>query len=142
MRKAVLALALAFSATAAQAADIVMHRNAGCGCCLEWVKRMQEAGHEVTVVNEADMQAFKAAKGVPASLGSCHTSLVDGYVVEGHVPAADIARLLKEKPAAVGLFVPGMPMGAPGMEHGDHKQPYNVLLLKKDGTYSIWSRHR
>ncbi|MCJ7420714.1 DUF411 domain-containing protein [Sphingomicrobium astaxanthinifaciens] len=141
MRQTILALTLALSGTAAQAADIVMHRSAGCGCCLKWVEKMVEAGHEVDVVNEADLMAFKAKHGVPMGLASCHTSLVGGYVVEGHVPAADIERLLAEKPEAVGLFVPGMPMGSPGMEHGDHVQPYNVLLLKADGTYEIWASH-
>ncbi|MCM8556283.1 DUF411 domain-containing protein [Sphingomicrobium sediminis] len=141
MRKSLLALALAFSATAAQAADIVMHRSEGCGCCLKWVERLQSAGHEVKVVNEADMRAFKVANNVPMRLSSCHTALVEGYVIEGHVPAADIERLLAERPDAIGLAVPGMPMGSPGMEHGDMVEAYNTYLLKKDGTFEVWAEH-
>jgi hypothetical protein len=141
-RKTAFSLLFAFSATAAQAADIVMHRSEGCGCCLKWAERMEAAGHNVKVVNEADMMAFKAKAGVPRDRASCHTSRVAGYTIEGHVPAADIDRLLREKPKnAIGLAVPGMPMGSPGMEHGNHVQPYATLLLIKDGSTKVWARH-
>ncbi|WP_343345942.1 DUF411 domain-containing protein [Sphingomicrobium sp. XHP0239] len=141
-RHTAVALLLAFSTTAAHAAEIVMHRSEGCGCCLKWAERMKAAGHEVRVVNEADMMAFKAKAGVQSGYASCHTSRVEGYTIEGHVPVADIERLLKEKPRGViGLAVPGMPMGSPGMEHGDHVQPYTTLLLMRDGTTRVWARH-
>ncbi|MEN3973175.1 DUF411 domain-containing protein [Sphingomicrobium sp. XHP0235] len=141
-RKIAFAAVLAFSATAAQAADIVMHRSEGCGCCLEWAARMKAAGHTVKIVNDPDLAAFKKKAGVQQGFASCHTSRVEGYTIEGHVPAADIARLLKEKPKnAIGLAVPGMPMGSPGMEHGNHVQPYTTLLLMKDGTTKLWARH-
>ena len=141
MRKTALAFLLALSTTAAQAADIVMHSSEGCGCCLVWADRMRDAGHEVRVIKEANLGAFKAERGIPMQLASCHTAIVDGYVIEGHVPASDIQRLLAERPDAVGLFVPGMPIGSPGMEQGNRTQPYAVILLEKDGTASIWSRH-
>ena len=141
MRKTILALALGLTATSAVAADFKMFRHPGCGCCLAWVKHLKDAGHEVEIRNTEMMAEVKAKVGVPRSAYSCHTAIVEGYVIEGHVPAADIERLLAEKPDAIGLAVPGMPMGSPGMEHGDHVQPYEVLLMKKDGTTTTWSRH-
>ena len=141
-RRAAIAILLATSTTAAQAAEIVMHRSEGCGCCLKWAEKMKAAGHTVKVVNNPDMMAFKAKAGVQRGYASCHTSRVAGYTIEGHVPAADLERLLREKPKnAIGLAVPGMPMGSPGMEHGDHVQPYATLLLMKDGTTRVWARH-
>lgn len=128
---------------AARAASVEMMTTSGCSCCHAWARHLHAAGFEVTVKDLAMGQLMRAKldAGVPATLAACHTARIGGYVVEGHVPAADIERLLAEKPDAVGIFVPGMPMGSPGMEHGDHVQPYNVLLLKKDGTYEIWASH-
>lgn len=141
MRKTLTALLIGLSATSATAADFLMFRHPSCGCCLAWVKHLQEAGHEVRIRNTEAMAAVKQRVGVPNAAASCHTAIVEGYVIEGHVPVADIERLLKERPNAVGLAVPGMPMGAPGMEHGDHVQPYQVLLVAKNGSTSVWSRH-
>ena len=141
MRKLILALALGMTATSAIAADFKMFRHPGCGCCLAWVKHLTDAGHEVVIRNTEQMAEVKARVGVPAAAQSCHTAIVEGYVIEGHVPVADIERLLAERPDAIGLAVPGMPMGAPGMEHGDHVQPYEVLLLLKDGTTRVFARH-
>src|SRR5687767_9713299 len=110
-------------ATPALAADIfVMWRDPGCGCCLEWAKRMEAAfGRRLTIVATPDMAAIKRVRGVPADLLSCHTALIQGYAVEGHVPPADIKRLIARGDRTIrGLAVPGMPAGAPGMEHGGH----------------------
>ena len=130
--------ALAASAAAigtAHAANPVMFRDAGCGCCLKWLEQVKASfGRKVTVVNSADMAAVKDKQGVPQALRSCHTVLVGGYVIEGHVPAKDIARLLREKPKGVkGLAVGGMPIGSPGMEHGDHREAYKVMTFGPAG---------
>ena len=141
MRLLAATLAFLLTASAAHAAQFVMYRSAGCGCCLEWVKHLRAGGHEVTVRNHPDMRAVKAKANIPATMQGCHTAFVGGYAIEGHVPLADIERLLKQRPDAVGLAVPGMPMGSPGMEHGDHVQPYKTYLIKKDGSRSVWASH-
>lgn len=119
----------------AHAANPVMFRDAGCGCCLKWLEQVKASfGRKVTVVNSADMAAIKDKQGVPPALRSCHTVLVGGYVIEGHVPAKDIARLLREKPKGVkGLAVGGMPIGSPGMEHGSHREAYQVMTFGPGG---------
>ncbi|WP_228244124.1 DUF411 domain-containing protein [Porphyrobacter sp. GA68] len=130
-----LVLGTALTACAAQAATYTMYRDPNCGCCLAWAKHV-EAGdaHDVQTVDHPDMAQVKAERGVPADLQSCHTMIADGYVIEGHVPAADIERLLREKPAGVtGLAVAGMPMGSPGMEHGDHREAYQVIAFGPEG---------
>ncbi|NIJ37316.1 hypothetical protein FHR22_002000 [Sphingopyxis panaciterrae] len=135
-RRAFFALA-AFSAVigTAHAAGSTMFRDAGCGCCLKWLEQVKSAlGQKAVIVNSADMTAVKDKQGVPAALRSCHTVLVGGYVIEGHVPAKEIARLLLEKPKGVkGLAVAGMPMGSPGMEHGDHREAYKVMSFGPGG---------
>ncbi|HVH49201.1 MAG TPA: DUF411 domain-containing protein, partial [Sphingomicrobium sp.] len=88
-----------------------------------------------------DIMAVKAKAGIPQKMASCHTTMAGGYVIEGHVPASDIKKLLAQKPKAKGIAVPGMPIGSPGMEHGDHRQPYQTLLIKADGSTSIFARH-
>jgi hypothetical protein len=126
----------------ALAADaFIMWRDPGCGCCLEWAKRMEAAfGKPLTVIGAPDMQAIKRARGVPAELMSCHTALVGPYSIEGHVPPADVRRLLASRPAGVrGLAVPGMPMGAPGMEHGDHREPFKVIAFGPAGRSTFAS---
>ena len=137
-----LALGAALTACAAQAASLTMYRDANCGCCLAWAGHVERGGvHDVEAVNHADMAAVKAAQGVPADLLSCHTAVVDGYVIEGHVPVADIERLLAERPEGVaGLSVAGMPVGSPGMEHGDHRQAYQVIAFGPDGR-KVWSSY-
>ena len=137
-----LALGAALTACAAQAASLTMYRDANCGCCLAWAEHVERGGvHDVEAVNHADMAAVKAAHGVPADLLSCHTAVVDGYVIEGHVPVADIERLLAERPEGVaGLAVAGMPVGSPGMEHGDHRQAYQVIAFGPDGR-KVWSSY-
>ena len=135
-RRAFFALA-AFSAVigTAHAANPVMFRDAGCGCCLKWLEQVKASfGTKAVIVNSPDMSAVKDKQGVPPALRSCHTVLVGGYVIEGHVPAKDIARLLREKPKGVkGLAVAGMPMGSPGMEHGDHREAYKVITFGPAG---------
>ena len=137
-----LALGAALTACAAQAASLTMYRDANCGCCLAWAGHVERGGvHDVEAVNHPDMAAVKAAHGVPADLLSCHTAVVDGYVIEGHVPVADIERLLAERPEGVaGLAVAGMPVGSPGMEHGDHRQAYQVIAFGPDGR-KVWSSY-
>ena len=138
MRK--LALALALVATPALATEAVMHRDPGCGCCEKWVEHMRKAGFDVVTKDVNDVPAARKLTGMPERFGSCHTAKVGGYVVEGHVPAADVQRLLKEKPKAVGLAAPGMPQGSPGMET-NHPQPYDTLLVQADGSHKVFAKH-
>jgi len=135
-------LVTALTACAAQAANFTMYRDPGCGCCLAWADHMRQGGeHTVDTVDHPDMAAVKAKAGVPDDLWSCHTVLVDNYVIEGHVPAADVERLLAERPVGVtGLAVAGMPLGSPGMEHGDRRQAYQVIAFGPDGR-SVWASY-
>lgn len=115
-----------------------------CGCCKDWIVHIEANGFR-TQVHDVGNNAARARLKVPASLGSCHTAWVDGYAIEGHVPAADIQRLLKERPAAVGLAVPGMPVGSPGMdgiEYGGRRDPFDVLLIAHDGSSRVFNSYR
>jgi len=140
MKRLLFSLLFAMFGAAAHAADTIeVWKDPGCGCCTKWVDHLKAAGfkvrtHEVNNVNEA-----RAWNGVPQALGSCHTARVGGYALEGHVPAADIKRLLRERPKASGLAVPGMPLGSPGME-ADRTQPYDVMLFTADGRARVY-RH-
>ena len=124
----------------AQATTIAVIKDPDCGCCTEWVAHLRESGFIVEVTDTREQPAISAKLGVPEDLRGCHSATVAGYVIEGHVPAADITRLLAEKPAARGLAVPGMPMGSPGMEQGGAKQPY-VTVLFGDGAARVFARH-
>ena len=135
-----LSLASVILAAPAAAAVINVVKSPECGCCAKWVEHLQKAGHTVKVEN-GDPSLEATRLGVPEDLRSCHTSTVGRYALEGHVPAADIARLLREKPKAAGLAVAGMPMGAPGMEHGDHKQAFNTILFDKAGKTRVFAKH-
>ncbi len=117
-----------------------VYKTPWCGCCAAWVDHMRDAGFSVRVTEMEDLAALKARYGVTAELASCHTALIGGYVVEGHVPAADVARLLKESPEATGLAVPGMPVGSPGMEMGSEQDPYEVVLFGS-GTRETFARY-
>jgi len=129
-----LLLSLAACSTAAQAASYTMYRDAGCGCCLKWADHAAEGLDAEVTAENADMQMVKDLHVVPTELRSCHTMIVGGYVIEGHVPAEAIRRLLREKPDDVtGIAVPGMPVGSPGMEHEDLKQPYQVIAFGPKG---------
>jgi hypothetical protein len=121
--------------------EVVVHKSPSCGCCKVWVEHMQTHGFPVKVQDTDNLGPIKERVGVPYSLGSCHTAEVGGYFIEGHVPAADVQRLLTEKPKGKGLTVPGMPVGSPGMEMGDRVDPYEVLLVHEDGTTSVYSRY-
>lgn len=124
------------------ASVIDVYRSPSCGCCLLWVEHLRAEGFQVAVHDTDDMQAVKQRLGVPEGQRSCHTASVGGYFVEGHVPATDIRRLLKDRPAARGIAVPGMPLGSPGMEvPGGTVQPYTVELVGRDGTARTYSRH-
>ena len=127
------AFALA-SGAAAESGTIEVYKTPTCGCCVKWIEHLEAAGFEVKTTNLPDLDSLKANNGVPPKLASCHTGLIEGYVIEGHVPAADILRLLKEKPRVAGLAVPGMPMGSPGMEHTDSRrhQAYEVIAFGED----------
>ncbi len=129
----------------AQAGSAVeVWKDPDCGCCKDWVKHLQSNGFVVRV-HDTGNNAARTRLGVPAKLGSCHTALVGGYAIEGHVPAREIQRLLKEKPAAIGLTVPGMPVGSPGMDdavYGGRRDPYDVLLIAKDGSTRVFQSYR
>lgn len=136
------ALALLACASLAQAAAPVVevYKSATCGCCTEWVKHLRANGFEVNAHDVDDPAAYRAKYGVPDALGSCHTAVVDGYALEGHVPASEIKRLLAQRPKARGLSVPGMPLGSPGME-GPRADPYAVMLIGNDGAHSVYARY-
>jgi hypothetical protein len=121
---------------------VTVYKNAQCGCCRKWVDHLRKEGFEVTAKDVDDIAAIKAKLGVPASLHSCHTAIVGAYIVEGHVPAADVRKLLKEKPAVAGIGVPGMPMGSPGMEMPDMPaDKYDVVAFSKDGKQRVFVSH-
>ncbi len=124
---------------AAASPVVAVYKSANCGCCTDWVKHMESSGFAVKAINVANPTDYREKLGMPQELGSCHTALAQGYAIEGHVPAAEIQRLLKEKPKAQGIAVPSMPLGSPGME-GARKDPYDVFLVQADGRYSIY-RH-
>lgn len=140
------ALPLAALAQKATAPKVLVEvwKDPNCGCCKDWVSHLEANGFAVKV-NETGNNAMRAKLGIPEKLGSCHTALVGGYAVEGHVPAADIRKLLKDKPQAVGLTVPGMPVGSPGMDgavYGKRRDPYDVLLvLDKSGATRVFASY-
>jgi hypothetical protein len=129
----------------AQAAVSVVQvwKDPNCGCCKDWIAHLEKNGFRSQIF-ETGNTAMRARLGMPQQLGSCHTAWVDGYVIEGHVPARDIQRLLKERPKALGLTVPRMPVGSPGMdgpEYGGRKDPYEVLLVARDGTPTVFQSY-
>jgi len=141
---AALALVIALTSGGVEAQKpipVQVFKDATCGCCSVWVEHLRRKGFAPTSENVADINAVKEKYGVPAQTRSCHTALVGGYVIEGHVPAAEIQRLLKEKPKVVGLAVPGMPIGSPGME-GPNARPYDVLTFEKTGKTAVYSTQR
>lgn len=125
-----------FGSRPADATTIQVYKTPTCGCCTKWIDHLREAGFAVEATDLADLSRLKAENGVAHGLSSCHTALIEGYVLEGHVPASDIERLLAERPAITGLAVPGMPMGSPGMEHPDPQrhEAYDVLAFGPEGT--------
>jgi hypothetical protein len=121
---------------------VTVHKSATCGCCQLWVDRLRGGGFTVEVRNEDNLNEVKQRVGIPYGMGSCHTAEVAGYFVEGHVPIEDVQRLLRERPDAKGITVPGMPAGSPGMEVPSGQiQPYDVLLVGRDGSTTVFSHH-
>jgi hypothetical protein len=120
---------------------VEVFKSPTCGCCANWVKHLEAAGFTTRVTDVEDITTVKTKHGVPGRLQSCHTAIVGGYVLEGHVPAADVQRLLKNKPAIVGVAVPGMPIGSPGMEVGSTVQRYDVLTFDKQGQTSVFASY-
>jgi len=127
-------------AAAASPTVVEVYKSEGCGCCEAWIDHLKANGFAIKAQNVGDTGEYRKKLGIPTDLGSCHTGLVQGYGIEGHVPAAEIKRLLAERPKAKGLAVPSMPLGSPGME-GPRKDPYDVLLVKADGSYSVYQHY-
>lgn len=123
------------SGTVPENTEITMYRGEACNCCLDWAEYLEEEGFIVIDEIVDDLVAFKQEKGVPQAFYSCHTAVIDGYIVEGHIPAEEIRRMIDRQPDAIGIAVPGMPAGSPGMEVG-HNEPYQVLLFD-DQDYSV-----
>jgi hypothetical protein len=134
------AAALVTMPSRAATETLEMYKTPWCGCCTVWADHMQEAGFTVNVTAIEDIEPLKVKAGVPADLASCHTAFIGGYVVEGHVPAKDIRRLLAEKPQATGLAVPGMPMGSPGMETDGPIDSFEVVLFSP-ASRTVFSRY-
>lgn len=118
--------------------DITVYRDASCGCCSRWIAHLKQHVFNVTDHVVHDMAAVKSRYQVPAHMSSCHTAVIDGYVIEGHVPAADIKRLLRDKPYVAGLSVPGMPVGSPGMEMAGRRDPFAVYGFTRSGDYGVY----
>ncbi|HJV93488.1 MAG TPA: DUF411 domain-containing protein [Azonexus sp.] len=125
---------------AAPLPTVTVYKSPFCGCCEKWVEHMKASGFPVVTQDTENVAAHKARLGVPLAMGSCHTAEVSGYLIEGHVPAADVKRLLAEKPHARGLVSPGMPQSAPGMDDS-RKIPYEVLLVGNEGGTAVYARH-
>ena len=132
-------------APVAQASEptVDVRKTATCGCCGAWVGHLKQSGLKVQYrnVSHGALALYKKQQSIPPRLSSCHTAKVGGYVIEGHVPAREIKRLLREKPDAIGLTVPGMPVGSPGMEDGTTRDAYEVLLIRKDGSTEVYARY-
>lgn len=132
------------SSTAFAETAVSVSKDANCGCCVHWISHLEEHNYSVSSQNlgYSELSDYKTQRSVPDDLRSCHTAEVGGYTIEGHVPAADIDRLLAEKPEAIGLTVPGMPMGSPGMEMGsERRDAYDVLLIKADGSTEVFASY-
>jgi hypothetical protein len=138
-----LGMAVAGAAQPKPASPLVeVFKTPTCGCCSQWVEHMRANGFTVRTTDLNDLTEIKKSRGVPDQVQSCHTAVVNGYVVEGHVPAADVHRMLKEKPAIAGIAVGGMPVGSPGMETPYVKaQPFNVVSFAKNGTTRVFAKH-
>ena len=128
---------------APQSVAVQVWKDPSCGCCKDWITHLEKNVFAATALDQGNSEA-RVRLGMPQKYGSCHTALVQGYVIEGHVPAADIQRLLKERPEALGLAVPSMPLGSPGMDgpaYGGRRHPYQVLLIQKDGSAQVFNSY-
>jgi len=143
-----LAAALPFAAAGVRAQGpsrvlVEVWKDPNCGCCKDWITYLEANGF-ASRVHDKGNAAMRARLGMPQALGSCHTALVGGYAIEGHVPAREIRRLLQERPDAIGLTVPGMPVGSPGMDgpiYGNRRDPHDVLLVRRDGTTRVYASY-
>ncbi|MBX3560362.1 MAG: DUF411 domain-containing protein [Sphingomonas sp.] len=134
-------LALAACAAAPRPRVIEVVKTPTCDCCTGWIEHLRAAGFTANVTDVPNLHPVSQRLGVPEQLHSCHTASIGGYVVEGHVPAADIVRLLDERPDILGIAVPGMPIGSPGMEQGDRREPYQTIAFTRDGRLSVFASH-
>ena len=122
--------------------ELVVYKSPTCGCCTAWVNHMRAAGFRARIQEQSDLAPIRQSQGIPDALAACHTALIGGYALEGHVPAQDVKRLLAERPRAIGLAVPAMPLGSPGMEMPDgRKQPFETLLMLRGGGSRVFARH-
>lgn len=129
------------SSSAAAGPTLTVYKSPTCGCCAKWMDHANAGGLATELKSEPDMVSVQKRLGVPEGLYACHVATAGDYLIVGHVPAEDVRRLLAEKPRARGLAVRGMPLGSPGMEHGDHHQPYDTLLFQADGSSVVYARH-
>lgn len=135
------AVLLSAGAVFAAGEEVVMYKDPNCGCCTKWADHLRENGFQVREIDSADMRMIKAEAGLPAPLASCHTATVEGYVVEGHVPASSLRRLLDERPPLAGIAVPGMPLGSPGMEGPYPADRYDVIGFDRQGRTEVFSSY-
>ncbi len=140
--KIVLAVGLAVVSVAVKAEEIVVYRSPTCGCCEKWLAHLQTDGFTIKDNVTNDVNAIKTKHGVTPKLASCHTATINGYVVEGHVPVDDIKKMLKTKPEIVGIAVPGMPVGTPGMEMGGKKEQYDVVSFDSKGNTQLFNSYK
>lgn len=129
------------NAGAATYPPIKAYRNPGCGCCEKWAAQLKQAGFDITMEDDPNLEARRTAAGVPADIAGCHTAFMGDFIIEGHVPVEDIKRFLAEKPDARGLSVKGMPAESPGMENGGQPEVFKVLAFKGDGTWIEFASH-
>lgn len=134
-------VSFAFLQRASAEVEMTVYKSPTCGCCGKWITHMEENGFKIKAVDLIEMNVVKQKYGIKKNLASCHTAVIDGYFIEGHVPAADVKRLLAEKTDSKGLTVPGMPVGSPGMEMGDRFDSYQVLSVKNDGSIEVFNQY-
>mgnify|MGYP000203098569 CR=1 FL=1 len=121
--------------------EMRVYKSPTCGCCNKWIKHMEANGFQISAIDVLEMNFVKGKYGINRNLASCHTAVIDGYFIEGHVPATDVKRLLSDKPDIAGLTVPGMPIGSPGMEVGDRKDSYSVIAVGKNGDTQVFNQY-
>ena len=142
MKKTILSLMLITSSIfAMESKTMTVYKSPFCGCCSDWIDIMKTKGFKIDVIETNEVNNIKQKAGLQAGQTSCHTAFVDGYVVEGHVNYSAIKKMLEEKPNIIGITVPGMPIGSPGMEQGNTKQAYNILYVNKDGSTGVYEAH-
>lgn len=142
MKKTILFLALITSSVfAMEGKTMTVYKSPFCGCCEKWIDIMKKEGFKIKTIDTNEVNDIKQKAGLQAGQTSCHTAFVDGYVIEGHVDYSAIKKMLVEKPNILGITVPGMPIGSPGMEQGNTKQAYNILYVNKDGSTGVYEAH-